>query len=51
MVEIPGLQKLMRYICKNGLEHHVAMSGSHVADILAEAFDTYFGWQVYRHAG
>ena len=24
VVEIPGLQKLLRYICENGFEHHVA---------------------------
>ncbi|HSV86592.1 MAG TPA: L-fucose/L-arabinose isomerase family protein [Levilinea sp.] len=49
VVEVPGLQRLMKYICKNGFEHHVAMSASLVADILAEAFETYFGWDVYRH--
>lgn len=49
VVEVPGLQKLMRYICKNGFEHHVAMNASHTAAILAEAFETYFGWNVYHH--
>ena len=49
VVEVPGLQKLMRYICKNGFEHHVAMNASHTAAILAEAFETYFGWDVYHH--
>ena len=24
VVEIPQLQKLLRYICENGFEHHVA---------------------------
>jgi L-fucose isomerase-like protein len=47
VVEIPGLQHLMRYICKNGFEHHTAMNVSHTAGILAEAFETYFGWEVY----
>jgi L-fucose isomerase-like protein len=51
VVAIPRLQALMRYICKNGLEHHVAMSGSHVAAIIAEAFGTYMGWEVYHHNG
>ena len=41
----------MRYICKNGFEHHCAMNGSHVAGILADAFETYFGWEVYHHQG
>ena len=49
VVEVPGLQKLMRYICKNGFEHHVAMNASHTAAILAEAFETYFDWNVYHH--
>lgn len=48
-VEIPELQKLLRYICKNGFEHHAAMNASLSADILAEAFETYLGWEVYYH--
>jgi len=51
VVETPGLQKLMKYICKNGFEHHVSMNASHTAPILAEAFSTYFGWDVYAHEG
>jgi L-fucose isomerase-like protein len=51
VVEIPGLQSLMKYICKNGYEHHAAMNGSHVAGILTEAFETYLGWDVYHHQG
>lgn len=49
VVEAPELQRLMRHICKNGFEHHVAMNASHCAGILAEAFETYLGWDVYRH--
>ena len=49
VVEVPELQKLMRYICKNGFEHHAAMNGSACADVLAEALETYLGWPVYRH--
>jgi len=51
VVEVPGLQKLLQYICKNGFEHHVAMNASHTAAILVEAFETYFGWDVYSHEG
>lgn len=51
VVHVPGLQKMMKYVCKNGFEHHCAMNASHSADILAEAFETYFGWDVYRHEG
>jgi len=49
VVEVPELQKLMRYICRNGFEHHAAMNGSHCARDLAEAFETYLGWDVYQH--
>lgn len=49
VVEVPELQSLMRYICKNGFEHHAAMNRSHSGAILAEAFETYFGWDVYWH--
>lgn len=51
VVHVPNLQKVLQYICRNGFEHHVAMTGSHVADIVAEAFDNYFGWDVYHHQG
>ncbi|MCK6627365.1 MAG: L-fucose/L-arabinose isomerase family protein [Anaerolineae bacterium] len=51
VVEVPGLQKLMRYVCKNGFAHHAAMSKSSVANVLADAFETYLGWDVYHHGG
>ncbi|MGA3019093.1 MAG: L-fucose/L-arabinose isomerase family protein [Bryobacteraceae bacterium] len=49
VVEVPELQGLMRYICKNGFEHHAAMNGSQCATVLAEAIETYLGWPVYHH--
>ncbi len=51
VVHVPGLPKLLRHICKHGFEHHVAMSASHSAAVLAEAFETYLGWSVYHHLG
>jgi hypothetical protein len=39
----------MRYICSHGFEHHAAMNKSHTAGVLAEAFETYLGWEVYYH--
>ena len=51
VVQVPGLQKLMHHICKNGFEHHCAMNASRAAAILAESFETYFGWDVYYHIG
>ncbi len=46
---VDGLQKLMRYICQNGFEHHVCFVRGHVADILQEALENYLGVEVYRH--
>lgn len=50
VAEVPGLQQLLRYICKNGFEHHVAITMGHVACILDEAFDNYLGWETYNHS-
>ena len=46
--EVPQLQQLMRYICKNGFEHHAAMSASPCAAVFQEALETYLRWDVYR---
>ncbi len=46
---IPNLQNLMKYMCKNGFEHHVAMVRGHVSEILEEAIGNYMGWEVYTH--
>ncbi|MBN2315578.1 MAG: L-fucose/L-arabinose isomerase family protein [Sedimentisphaerales bacterium] len=48
--EIPGLQGLLDFLCRNGFEHHVAMNRGHYADALEEAFGTYLGWDVYNHS-
>jgi len=49
VVRIPELQKLLRYICENGFEHHVAANFSTVAGAVHEAATRYFGWDVHRH--
>ncbi|MBQ7162436.1 MAG: fucose isomerase [Bacteroidales bacterium] len=49
VTKVNNLQQLMRHICKNGYEHHVAMCRTHVADIIEEAIDTYLDWDLYRH--
>ncbi|HYV99566.1 MAG TPA: L-fucose/L-arabinose isomerase family protein [Gemmatimonadaceae bacterium] len=49
VVEIPNLQAMLRHICTNGFEHHVAGTFSHVADAVHEATTRYLGWDVYRH--
>ena len=46
---VDGLQTLMKHICKNGFEHHVAMVRSHSAAIVEEAVVTYMGWDLYHH--
>jgi len=49
VMKIPNLQMLLQYICRAGFEHHVAVNLSQKADAIAEALDTYMGWEVYRH--
>ena len=49
VVEVPRLQDLLHHICSNGFEHHVVMTRSHTADVLAEAFSKYLKWDTYRH--
>ena len=51
VVEIPNLQGLLRFICENGYEHHVAINQSRVADAVAEALEKYMRWDVYYHRG
>ncbi len=49
VAHVPHLQKLLRYICANGFEHHVVMNASHTAGALKDAFENYLGWPTYRH--
>jgi L-fucose isomerase-like protein len=49
VMKIPNLQTLLRYICKMGFEHHVAVNICRKADAIAEAMENYMGWEVYRH--
>ena len=49
VTRVPELQKLMKYLTKNGYEHHVAMVRGNVSDVLAEAVETYLGWDMYWH--
>ncbi|MCA2000848.1 MAG: L-fucose/L-arabinose isomerase family protein [Chloroflexi bacterium] len=50
VVYTPNLQKLLAYLCKNGFEHHVAMTMGNVSDALNEAFTNYMGWENYKHS-
>jgi L-fucose isomerase-like protein len=49
--EIPNLQKLLKFICQNGYEHHVAATRAEVAAAVDEALTTYMKWDVYHHQG
>jgi len=47
--QVPELRKLLRYIIKNGFEHHVGMARGHCADVIEEVLENYLGWALYRH--
>jgi L-fucose isomerase-like protein len=49
--QMPRLNELMRYLTRNGFEHHVAITHTAVADVLEEALGNYLGWEVYHHKG
>lgn len=49
VAEVPQLQQLLRYVCANGFEHHVVMTRSQSADILAEALGNFLGWETHVH--
>ncbi len=46
---IDNLQAMMKYVAKNGFEHHVAQVRGHYAGVLEEAISTYLDWDLYRH--
>ena len=48
VAEIPQLQKLLRYICREGFEHHVAANFSDVSKAVHEAA-RYLGWESHYH--
>ncbi len=49
VAHVPNLQNVLRHVCREGFEHHVVMTVSRSAEILAEAFGNYFGWEVQQH--
>jgi L-fucose isomerase-like protein len=49
VVHIQNLQKLLRYICESGFEHHVAANLAPVAGAVEEAAKRYLGWSVHHH--
>ena len=49
VAEIPQLQKLLKFICREGFEHHVAANFSDVSKAVHEAATRYMGWNSYHH--
>jgi L-fucose isomerase-like protein len=49
VAEIPQLQKLLKYICREGFEHHVAANFSDVSKAIHEAAVRYMGWESHYH--
>jgi len=49
VAEIPQLQKLLKYICREAFEHHVAANFSDVSKAVHEAAVRYMGWESYYH--
>jgi L-fucose isomerase-like protein len=49
VVKIRDFQKLLRYICENGFEHHVAVNPTPISAGVNEALSKYLGWDVYLH--
>jgi L-fucose isomerase-like protein len=49
VVEIPKMQKLLKYICREGFEHHVAANFSETGPAVHEAALRYLGFESHYH--
>ena len=49
VAEIPSLQKLLRFICESGFEHHTVVNLSSVSKIVEESLKKYKDWDIYLH--
>jgi len=49
VTRVPDLQGLLRFICRMGFEHHVAVNPSTVGRAIHEAWTNYLGWSIYQH--
>jgi len=47
--KIQNLQKLMKHLCQEGFEHHVAMVRGSWATVIDEAVSKYLSWDLYHH--
>jgi L-fucose isomerase-like protein len=48
--QVPNLQQLLKFICKQGFEHHVALVRTPCARVVQEAVTTYLGWDLHQHS-
>ena len=46
---VKNMREMLRYITKNGFEHHVAMARGHYSSVLEEAINSYLDWDLYVH--
>jgi len=49
VAKIDNLQDLLRLICENGFEHHVAINLSDSSEAIHEALVKYKNWDIYLH--
>jgi L-fucose isomerase-like protein len=49
VVQVSRLPELMRYICRNGFEHHAAMTSAHCAAAVTEGLGNYLDWEILHH--
>ena len=47
--KVSRLRELLSYMCRNGFEHHVAMTRTHCAEVVYEAISKYMKWEIYHH--
>jgi L-fucose isomerase-like protein len=49
VAEVAQLPSLLKYLCREGFEHHVAMVRGHWEPVVGEAVTSYLGWDIYQH--
>ena len=49
VAHIERFQDLLQHICRNGFEHHVAITPARVAPAVHEALTSYLEWETYYH--
>ena len=49
VTELPRMRELLKHLCRNGFEHHVAMVRGNHAAVVDEAVSHYLKWNLYHH--